>query len=227
MNQIVVYIHSTELRETQQHELETSARKVPWSAAKRQAHFEPNTPVKVGMSSQMRSWNAGNGAEAGIAATPRGPHFGAIERLPSQRPRQLAATEGHRKPTLPGFHNAFAESPLRPLSQKVFDKGKGKQVASLNDNPFLVAHARSSPPSSPLGPNFELPSEDAMDVVPTAAPSNQSPVSSTSPLPAAVLELRHDEDVKMVNTSENAAQLENLDIDPPNWRDQVSGSSCG
>lgn len=170
----------------------------------------------------MRNWNTGNVPDFGSTQTPRRPRFGAIEKSLSQRPRQPApfAEPTKKKPTLPGFHNSFFDTPSRPSSQRAADKGKGKQRAgSVNDNPFFTGHARSSPPSSPLAAHHEPLPDDTMDLVP-AGPSNQSSPSSRSPPPVVVVDESGDADMKFVD--ENDPQDEIEDMDPPNWRDEVS-----
>ncbi|KAI0700875.1 hypothetical protein BC835DRAFT_1325264 [Cytidiella melzeri] len=208
-----------------QHELETSTRKPPWSVTKKQVHLDPNTPVKVRMSSQMRGWNTGGGFDVDFTETPRGPRFGAIEKQPSQRPRQLSkTTEGNKKnPMLPGFHNSFIDSPSRHLSQKIVEKGKNKQRASLtSDNPFFAEHTHSSPPSSPLGATYEEPHDDAMELVPQVGQSNLSPTLSKSPPQVPASGVARDEDVKMTEGTDDLELQDDLsDIDPPNWRDEL------
>lgn len=176
--------------------------------------MEPNTPVK--MPSQMLGWNAGNNSDFPLAQTPRGPRFGAIDKQPSQRPRQATslAETSKQKPSLPGFHNSFFDTPSKYASQRVVDKGKGKQRAGfVNDNPFFTGNPRSSPPSSPLAQPEPF-QDDAMDLGPVG-PSNMS----SPPRPTQRTEDPNDVDMDLRDDTEMQDEVE--DYDPPNWRDEV------
>ncbi|KAJ7287429.1 hypothetical protein C8J57DRAFT_1460761 [Mycena rebaudengoi] len=120
-----------------QHELESSARKVPMSARSRRIGREPSTPLPV--SSQMRGWNQ-NGRlveQTPVRARPVKESPQALRRTP-EKSKKLAK--------LPGFQNSFVDAtPVRPSKGKeIFSQAKAKEVF-----PRASLGREISPPTSP------------------------------------------------------------------------------
>ena len=137
----------------QQHELETSARKAPWSAqAKRIQSRIVGSPVR--MPPQMRAWNSPHASQqpsSQVAQTPRRPRFGEIIPGPEfTRSKKALPVPGPSKaaPTLPGWQNGFEPS-IRPASQLPRDKGKTRlreSVVAENDDRDFFGPGSSPPP---------------------------------------------------------------------------------
>ena len=173
----------------------------------------------------MRAWNPQGEGSSAVTLTPRRPQFGEpFSPLASQsRIRRLAPDpfdKAKKIPALPGFFNSFADTPSKPPSQRARDKGKGRMKEPLDAVSFFASGGPgSSPLSSPTVPprDEDHPMEDvepfslAREV---AAPALSAPNGSP-------------EDDNMAVDDDEGPDDENVmaEIEPPNWRDEVSHSS--
>lgn len=124
---------------------------------------------------------------------------------------------------LPGFFNSFADTPTKSASQRAKEKGKARlqQFTLIDDDGqsfFAPQAAPFSPPSSPLGPiSIDLedhPMEDAVEP-PLVTPVLEQEEADQS----HIIEL--DGDIKMDDDALAAQQEVEMEIEPPNWRDEV------
>lgn len=120
------------------------------------------------------------------------------------------------KPALPGFINSFADTPSKPPSQRLRDKGKGRQREPLDSVSFFASEGPgSSPFSSPLArPRDEDHPMDDIEPLSLVREANDPVSSAPNGSP---------EDDKMtVDDEDNTEGHTASEIEPPNWRDEVS-----
>ena len=141
-------------RRFQQHELETSSRRAPWSIRTPRINKEvPATPAPI--PSQMRSWNPtgppDTGANGLVTDTPWPRHTNHLKDISAKGKSTNAPAgngAGQRAATLPGFQNSFVTSDPVDVTRK----GKERAVVAPGFDP-LSAASRAQQPISPIVAN--------------------------------------------------------------------------
>ncbi|PSR73927.1 hypothetical protein PHLCEN_2v10285 [Hermanssonia centrifuga] len=201
----------------QQLEMETAARKPPWSVQGKRISRDINmTPMKA--PSQMREWNSRGGPHNGVQ-TPRRPQFGVIDSPVTQRSRRQPPTPAERTPPLPGFYNSFASTPSKAPLLRVKSKGKGKEREIDNNVFFVSGNVNSSPPSSPIRARRD--EAEVQDFI----MGDAAPLRTNKPVdhPQLSVAVDNDDDVKMGFESEENSPVPNdySEIEAPDWRNEV------
>lgn len=171
----------------------------------------------------MRAWNSPRAAQepsSQLAQTPHRPRFGEIIASPEfTRPKlALRALEVKKPgPSLPGWQNGFED--FRPALQQVKNKGKSRLRESTVPEDEFFAPPSSPPSPSPLKRHRPLPDVAMEDVSGPSEPATFAP----APPSQVAHPTQEDEDFNMDDdTVETQEEEESHEIEPPNWREEVS-----
>ena len=221
----------------QQHEMETSIRKPPWSARSRRTATEaPPTPLAI--PAQMHHWNTQRdraaGPSKGEEEIPGGPRFGTITKGSPKtiRNHKTTATPAAKKSAKLGFYNSFdISTPVRPSQTMTAKARNGRGVVPdgtidwMGKAPSLFGQrtGRSSagiPPSPPSSPTRGGRAASDVDM--------QSDDYAAFPASDSNAGFEHgnmgmiDVDMGYENVEDGLSE-ELEEIEGLNWEDEVSG----